>query len=357
MQSCTFIALLQVIIIFVFMKNLLFNHIEFLLPKHNCVIIPDFGGFVVNVIPARYDSEQCLLPPTYAVVFNKALNYNDGLLAKSISEVENVTYDTACRKIKDAVKEINLALLKNVAVTCGGLGVMTKDEDDNIKFVSNSTLIYPAYYGLTNVGLAPLVISEETETVEERRRPVLRYAMTGVAAAAVAALFYFAPINMDYFRVNNSPQQADIVHTIASYVISPAVDSSAAEMMTSATDVMSEKVTTQSSMPEAMTTETEVSMSSDATFPMANSMDEVDVKPARTYYIVVGGEESQKRAERLLDKIRTNDFKHAELVLGSVCRVYVASFHDKKEAERYLDIFRLENPKYKTAWLYSKKNS
>lgn len=353
MQSCTFIALLQVIIIFVFMKNLLFNHIEFLLPKHNCVIIPDFGGFVVNVIPARYDSEQCLLPPTYAVVFNKALNHNDGLLANSICEVENVPYDAACRKIKDAVKEINQALLQNTQVVCGSLGVMTKDEDDNIKFVSNSTLIYPSYYGLTNVSLAPLVISEETETVIERRRPVLRYAMTGVAAAAVAALFYFAPINMDYFKVNNSPQQADIVHTIASYVISPIVDSSAAQIPTTITEskVASEELATQDLTAEATTMDTE------SAFPMAKSMDEVDLKPARTYYIVVGGEESQKRAERLLDKIRTNDFKHAELVLGSVCRVYVASFHDKKEAERYLDIFRLENPKYKTAWLYSKKNS
>lgn len=335
------------------MKNLLFNHIEFLLPKHNCVIIPDFGGFVVNVIPARYDSEQSLLPPTYTVVFNRALNHNDGLLANSICEVENVTYDVACRKIKDAVKEINQALLQNIQVVCGSVGVMAKDEEDNIKFVSNSTLIYPAYYGLTNVSLAPLVISEEEDAVVERRRPILRYAMAGVAAAAVAALFYFAPINMDYFKVNNSPQQADIVHTIANYVIPSTVDSSSAQISTALpeAEVTSEELATQDLMAEATVMETE------SAFPIVKSVDEADMKPARTYYIIVGGEETQKRAERLLDKIRTNDFKHAELVMGDVCRVYVASFHNKKEAERYLDIFRLENPKYKTAWLYSKRNS
>lgn len=33
--------------------NRLVSHIEFLLHHHNCVIIPDFGGFVVNAVHSR----------------------------------------------------------------------------------------------------------------------------------------------------------------------------------------------------------------------------------------------------------------------------------------------------------------
>ena len=35
--------------------NEMVSHIEFLLHEHNCVIIPDFGGFVVNTQPSRRD--------------------------------------------------------------------------------------------------------------------------------------------------------------------------------------------------------------------------------------------------------------------------------------------------------------
>ena len=47
------------------------RHIENLLLKHNCVIVPQLGGFVTQYVPARYISEeQIFLPPYRSVGFN-----------------------------------------------------------------------------------------------------------------------------------------------------------------------------------------------------------------------------------------------------------------------------------------------
>ena len=60
------------------------RHIEILLLENDCVIIPDFGGFIAHYQPARYIKEENLyLPPVRTIGFNPQLTINDGLLAQS----------------------------------------------------------------------------------------------------------------------------------------------------------------------------------------------------------------------------------------------------------------------------------
>ncbi len=59
----------------------------------------------------------------------------------------------------------------------------------------------------------------------------------------------------------------------------------------------------------------------------------------------------------LLNKIKSTTFPTAAIVeTTDRYRIYVSSFNDKIQAETFLDGFRKENPKYETAWLYSKRN-
>ena len=40
------------------------RHIEILLLRHDCVILPGFGGFMTHHVEARYDeAERLFLPP------------------------------------------------------------------------------------------------------------------------------------------------------------------------------------------------------------------------------------------------------------------------------------------------------
>lgn len=326
----------------------IFKYIEFLLPKHNCVIIPDFGGFVVNAESASLNTEGQFVAPAYSLIFNQALKYNDGLLANFISETENICYDMACAKIKETVKEIKSTLSLLGILDCGNLGTFRFTQDENIAFTASNRMIYPSFFGLTHIGLRPLH-TLETQYQAPKKRPLVKYIVSGVAAAAIAALLYASPISIDLIRGNI--QQAGFLDSFRSSTtfassakaihygsISPFIS----QVTASANDSAQDKGVTIAELPpiEKITETTEAQL------------------PNRTYYIVIGGDESKAQAYRSLEKIKQANFSQANIVEGtSRYRIYVASFSDKKEAERFLDIFRLEYPEYATAWLYSQRNS
>ena len=57
------------------------RHIEMLLLENDCVVVPDFGGFIAHYQPARYvEEEGIFLPPLRTVGFNPQLTMNDGML-------------------------------------------------------------------------------------------------------------------------------------------------------------------------------------------------------------------------------------------------------------------------------------
>ncbi len=68
------------------------QHISDLLYCYDCVIIPDFGGFVANYRSAEIDKKRNILyPPSKGIIFNKNLVHNDGLLANKIAKDENTS--------------------------------------------------------------------------------------------------------------------------------------------------------------------------------------------------------------------------------------------------------------------------
>ena len=64
--------------------NRLGKHIEALLLENDCVIIPDFGGFITYYTPASYvEDEHTFSPPVRSIGFNPQLKLNDGLLVQT----------------------------------------------------------------------------------------------------------------------------------------------------------------------------------------------------------------------------------------------------------------------------------
>lgn len=56
------------------------RHIEILLLSNDCVIVPDFGGFMAHHVDARYDeADGTFLPPLRTLGFNPQLKMNDSL--------------------------------------------------------------------------------------------------------------------------------------------------------------------------------------------------------------------------------------------------------------------------------------
>ena len=69
------------------------KYISDLLYRYDCVIVPDFGGFVANRIGAKVNNfTHTFSPPSKQLTFNSLLKHNDGLLANYIASSENISF-------------------------------------------------------------------------------------------------------------------------------------------------------------------------------------------------------------------------------------------------------------------------
>lgn len=106
-----------------------------LLLAHECVILPDFGGFIANYRPAVINkTQQSFMPPSKDVAFNKNLTQNDGLLANYIAETEGISYSSARIRLRDYVKEIFFTLRKGRSVMFENIGTFRYDKGNILQF-------------------------------------------------------------------------------------------------------------------------------------------------------------------------------------------------------------------------------
>lgn len=126
------------------------QYIKELLLLNDCVIIPEFGGFVANYKPATIENNQ-FFPPSKEIAFNNKLNSNDGLLINYISETEGIDYFSAKQKLDSFVEETNLNLERNRNVFFEGVGYLHYDSRENLLFepqIKQNLLVDS--YGLQN---------------------------------------------------------------------------------------------------------------------------------------------------------------------------------------------------------------
>lgn len=99
------------------------QHIQYLLTRHDCVIVPDWGAFIVHYSPASIITEtNVVTPPAKSITFNPAVSHNDGLLAGSLMRRHGISYDLACQKIEDEVDTMKHLLAANNEMNIEGVG-------------------------------------------------------------------------------------------------------------------------------------------------------------------------------------------------------------------------------------------
>lgn len=108
-------------------------HIEYLLLRHDCVIVPGVGALINVRQPARYDEERgTWLPMTREVRFNGALNHDDGLLASSFARKEQVSFAEGRELARRSINQLLSTLHTDGEVTLGHLGILHDEEGSMI---------------------------------------------------------------------------------------------------------------------------------------------------------------------------------------------------------------------------------
>lgn len=110
-------------------------HIEYLLLRHDCVVVPGFGAFINVYHSALEDSKtHSFQPMTTEVRFNSALKHNDGMLATSYARRERVSYAEGREMVRVAVSDLLDTLALEGEVSIGRIGRIRTDKSGNLSF-------------------------------------------------------------------------------------------------------------------------------------------------------------------------------------------------------------------------------
>lgn len=146
------------------------KHIGELLFEHDCVIIPDFGGFVCNYSSASiHVTKHQFTPPFKKISFNRNLKNNDGLLANHITQSEGISYANSNRLIWEYVKELNNELNTNKRIDLNDIGTLYLGQENTLVFEQDETINYlPDSFGL-NIFYSPAIKREPLERKIEKK--------------------------------------------------------------------------------------------------------------------------------------------------------------------------------------------
>ncbi len=332
-----------------------FLHLAYLLTKHECVILPGFGAFVVY--PESHPGELrngMFSAPALSLGFNPELTHNDGLLVHSMMKEQQISYNEAALQVNRLADELIACLKVQHELTIPGIGKLIHSGENKLNFIPATAGLTSnaAYYGLEDFYMPSLSElnkwSVRMETSEEAKeadivhitlsRKLLR-TVGSVAACALAFLLFSTPFDDHQVPV----QSASLFPLVrkqymeSQELVEPVVAEQESVVVENGDDLQPETI----AEPEIEATP----VAQPETTPLS-----------RMYYIVVASLPTQKAAEDELIRIIEKRYVSAGIV-GSDgrYRIYVEKFEDKKQAETYLTEFRSVDPGYKEAWVLSYK--
>ena len=137
-----------------------------LLFRHNCVIVPDFGGFVARQTSAVIDyAKGTMQPPRKSLLFNRQLINNDGLLVAELARANEISFDEAFKLVQATVADWNDTLKRGERVTIEHVGFMFHDREKNLCFEQDRyfNLLLESY----GLGSVHFIAKEDLESVQE----------------------------------------------------------------------------------------------------------------------------------------------------------------------------------------------
>ena len=176
----------------------IFKDISHLLHSNDCVILPNFGAFVLKSKLA-YIEENEFFPPSKYVSFNSMLKDNDGLLAKFISEKRKISYKKSLKLILDEVKVLNEKLSEDLIFDTEYLGIFELKEKNTLLFNPDFSINFDSsVFGLNSFVRKPIINKSSKKPADETQfdtNNLLRYAAIFIS---ILGLSYFG-----YFNYNN----------------------------------------------------------------------------------------------------------------------------------------------------------
>ncbi|MDB2571307.1 SPOR domain-containing protein [Polaribacter sp.] len=288
------------------------KYINDLLYRYDCVVVPNFGGFITNKIGAKVNSfSHTFHPPTKQITFNAHLKQNDGLVVNYIAAVENISFEKALVKISTTVTSWNESL-KNGAVVFENIGAIAFNEEKQLifepqkehNFLTNS-------FGLSTVSSPAIKHPVHASTSKSVIPLFAKYAATAVVLLSLG------------FIVRNGYQERQ-----------------QEQMYASQKETIDKKIQA-------------------ATFVISNPLPTISLQVTKespkSFHVVAGSFQFPENAEKKLKQLKKKGYNATILGLNKwgLTQVAFDSFYSRKEALAALTTIKKEVSK--DAWILAKK--
>lgn len=299
------------------------NYITDLLYRYECVIVPNFGGFVTNQKSARISNSNTFYPPYKQISFNSQLKDNDGLLANYISTKDGIAYECALNYLKFEVEEWFTKLnardleLDNLGTISLVNDKLLFEPDEKVNYLTSS-------FGLSNFVTPEVkreIYKKQVEEIEEKA-PILltpeskkapnylKYA--AIFVLGISALGFGGKLYKDY-------QQNEVAK---------------------AYEIQQDQINTRIEK---------------ATFEISKSLPAVEVEVManrKSFHVIAGAFRFPENAATRVDQLHASGFKNAR-ILGvnkwGLSVVSFDSFKSKEESEAKLE--QIQKSEEKDAWI------
>lgn len=216
------------------------DYISNLLFLHDCVIIPDFGGFICNYKSAYIDETSgTICPPSKDILFNRNLTHNDGLLANWIVCKENISYDKAVKQIELFCEDLKIRLNQRQRIAFGDIGVFYTDRRFNIIFESGENNFLSDTYGMNEIEVPKAVTEDKKQKSQQIAIPTFTPEMSpyinmdsrnwvhrslkyGLAAAVVAGLVVISQFGIVHFGDSFNQVNSTLIQPLMPSLHAPA---------------------------------------------------------------------------------------------------------------------------------------
>lgn len=360
------------------------KHIESLLLKHDCVIVPGLGGFVTQYVPARrIDNEMLFLPPCRSVGFNPQLTLNDGLLVQSYMQAYDTNYPETIKLINNSVQQLKMQLQEEGEYELSGIGKLTLGVGGKYNFIPcEAGVLSPELYGLDAVTQTLLSKERKAEStdiiVDNGKQKKVRLKRTEksytisinrelvnyIAAAIVAVFFYCLWVTPVSDTTKTEQQAASMVYeqlfqsSSAKTSTSPiqatkAVQTAHPMQQQTATEAEAEAQPSATVSPATETTQpsTKVGTQSEATKTITSAPENNDKK----YTIVLASAISEANASSFSKELKKEGFHEVTPYRkGRMVRVIYGHYASEKDAHEALSKLHRHSA-FSDAWVMQTK--
>ena len=315
-----------------------YTFLEHLLYEHECVIIPNFGGFVVNAQGFSFNEKEGKIHPKKKfVAFNEKLKTDDRFLSTEWARKKSIPQKEAAVEIANISKELKSLLVSQGVLTIGVLGSFTLIQENRISFSPNPDFNADlAVFGLFPVGLGytsvikekkpeliaapiaedlPEITPEEIKPVQ-LSRSIYVYAFIAFILGGLGAFFLTAPpTNQSQSSLNPIKIEKKVIPVAA--VVVPLAD-------------------TIKTLPAPVVVEKE------------------KLVQAEVIYLVAASFQSLTQAEKGLKELKSRGFEQAEIILkNEKTKFYRISLGSESSMDAgYAKAAELKESKKIDIWVY-----